>query len=452
MSHPTPPPFAQVPPPQGVGTPESSGGNAAEDKMFKPTVPNVLEDTGLNDLLVEDLIFKLLLSKGVLTGREISKELCLPFRIIDPMLMDLKNRLLLAHKNASEMGDFMYMMSEQGREKALMAMEFSAYIGPAPVLFKDYLTSFETQTIRTEKPGEDQLLEAFQDLLLDPTMFNTLGPAINSGRGLFLFGEPGNGKTSIAERICKCFHNHIYIPKTLLIEGQLVQFYDPQCHEAAPGEESLLAEYDQRWIKIKRPVVMVGGELVMENLEIQYNSITKVCEAPLQLKANCGVFLIDDFGRQRVHHADLLNRWIVPLEKHIDFLSLPNGKKIEVPFDELILFSTNLDPKDLVDDAFLRRIPYKIHVTDPSEKEFQALFKFMAERKGITYDEEMFQYLVTTHYHGKRPYRACQARDILDQVINAANYHRVEPKMTREFLDAACQNYFAAMESSVDHL
>ncbi len=418
---------------------------------YKPVVPKLLEDTKLNTILIEDLIYKVLLSRGVMTGREIATELCLPFAMLAPMLTDLKNRLFIGHKNAASMGDYEYVLADPGREKAISAIEYSAYVGSAPVQYNDYLESVTRQSIRREQPDEATVDKAFSDLVLDPKLFNIIGPAVNSGRGLFLYGAPGNGKTSIAERISRCFQNDIYIPRTLLIDGQLIKLYDPQCHEEILGDPNdLLPQYDARWVRIKRPVVVVGGELTMESLEIKFNELLRISEAPLQLKANCGVFLIDDFGRQRVHHEELLNRWIVPLEKRIDYLTLPNGKKIEVPFDELILFSTNLDPKDLVDDAFLRRIPYKIHVCDPDEATFKRLMAFIAPRYGITFDEEKFEYLVAKHYRGKRPFRACQARDILEQVYNACNYHRRPPEMTEEFLDAACHNYFAAMGNDAD--
>ncbi len=443
-----------VPPPSNqFEAAESQEPFLVSDRLppFKPAVPKALEDTKLNNILIEDLIYKVLLSRGVMTGREVSAELCLPFSILAPILTDLKNRMFIGHKNAASMGDYEYILADPGREKALSAIEYSAYMGSAPVLYEDYLESVLQQSIRLEQPDEETVDKAFRDLVLDPELFKIIGPAVNSGRGLFLYGAPGNGKTSIAERICRCFKNDIYIPRTLLIDGQLVKLFDPQCHEEVSGDPNdLLPQYDARWVKIKRPVVMVGGELTMESLEIKFNELLRVSEAPLQLKANCGVFLIDDFGRQRVHHEELLNRWIVPLEKRIDYLTLPNGKKIEVPFDELILFSTNLDPKDLVDDAFLRRIPYKIHVCDPDEATFKRLMAFIAPRYGIKFDESKFEYLMSTHYRGKRPFRACQARDILEQVYNACNYHRRQPEMTEAFLDAACHNYFAAMGNKTD--
>lgn len=415
-----------------------------------PPVPRSLEETGLELLIVEELILKTLLAKGALTGRELSDSVCLHFSIVEKIMADLKARLFVAHKDNAGMGDFVYILSDLGKETALKSREVSAYVGPAPVPYEDYLYSIELQSIRNETPTEETLKEIFADMVFDESFFDTLGPAVNSGRGLFLYGEPGNGKTTIAEKLSQSFGQNIFIPKALWVEGQIVQLYDPQNHEPVPVDKSLIAEFDQRWIKIKRPAVMVGGELTMEALEIKYNPILRVSEAPLQMKANCGIFLIDDFGRQRMSHADLLNRWIVPLEKRVDFLTLPNGQKIEVPFDELIIFSTNLDPSDLVDDAFLRRIPYKIHVKDPSEQQYKGIFKILCDRKKIEFNEEMYQYLLNTYYTGQRPFRGCQPRDLLDQILNAAAYKKVPPEMTKENLDMACKNYFAAMSNIGD--
>ncbi len=417
-----------------------------EKHRFIPTVPKTLEDTGLSAIVIEDLILKTLLAKGSLLGREIAQDLCLYFKLIETILADLKSRLMVAHKMTAGVGDFVYVLTELGQEKAMMAREISAYCGAAPVPFAAYLQGVAAQSIRLEKPDFGVLENAFSDMIFDAKLFDTIGPAINSGRGLFLYGEPGNGKTSIAEKLASCFQNDIFIPRALYVEGQILQLYDPQNHTpSAIHENPLIARYDSRWIEIKRPAVMVGGELTMDALEIKYNPVLRVSEAPLQMKANGGVFLIDDFGRQRISHIDLLNRWIVPLEKRVDFLVLPNGQKIQVPFDELIIFSTNLDPKALVDDAFLRRIPYKIHVKDPSQAEFQKIFEMLCVKYQVSFDSAQFQYLVSTHYAGKRPFRGCQPRDILEQIINTSTYHRHPPAMTQETLDMACRNYFAAM-------
>ena len=312
---------------------------------FYPLVPENLNQTGLNEKLIEDLILKLLLSLGVMTGRQIADEICLPFKAIEQILTDLRKQLFLTYRSDAGINDFEYMLTEQGRTKALIAAESTAYVGSAPVPYTEYLKSIESQSIQKENPGSEELKRAFHDLVLEPHIFYTLGPAINSGRGVFLYGAPGNGKTSIAKRIHKCFKDSIYIPKTLLISGQLLKFYDPQWHEAIETEDSVKGlQYDSRWIEIRRPAVVVGGEMDLESLEIKYNPQTKISEAPLQMKANCGTFVVDDFGRQRVSPLDLLNRWILPLEKRIDFLTLSNGIKFQVPFDELLIFCTNIDP------------------------------------------------------------------------------------------------------------
>jgi predicted ATPase with chaperone activity len=427
----------------GVSPP---AGSVTAETAFVPPVPRTLEETGLTSVLIEDLIFKIMLGKGAMSGREIAADLRLHFPMVEKILADLKGRLLVAHKSSAGMGDFIYMLTESGQEKAMIAREISAYCGAAPVAFADYLRGVKAQSIRNEKLHYAALEKAFQDMIFDTALFDTLGPAINSGRGLFLYGEPGNGKTSIAERLASCFRNDIFIPQSIYMEGQILQLFDPQNHQPSSDETaSLIAKYDSRWIKIRRPAVMVGGELTMDALDIKYNPILRVSEAPLQMKANGGVFLIDDFGRQRISHVELLNRWIVPLEKRMDFLVLPNGQKIQVPFDELIIFSTNLDPKSLVDDAFLRRIPYKIHVQDPTEAHFKQIFQLLCGKYGIPFEAASVDYLIQRHYTGKRPFRGCQPRDILEQILNTSAYRNESPRLTDNLLDMACRNYFAAM-------
>lgn len=313
----------------------------------------------------------------------------------------------------------------------------------------DYVTAVRKQGLEIEKPNVERLREAFADLSINEGMLNRLGPAVNSGRGLFLHGAPGNGKTSIAERITKCFGTTVWIPHALLVEGQIILLFDPQCHETVTTERLTITRgptHDPRWVRIRRPTIVVGGELTMDNLELRFNEVTRVSEAPLQLKSNGGTLVIDDFGRQRMAPVELLNRWIVPLEKRYDFLSLANGKKIQVPFNQLIVFSTNLEPKQLVDEAFLRRIPYKINVTDPSEEEFRALFRLTAEKLEIHYDESTVEHLLARHYRPvNRPMRCCHPRDLLLQIIHQSRYREQEPKMTAEGFDRACENYFAVL-------
>jgi predicted ATPase with chaperone activity len=282
-------------------------------------------------------------------------------------------------------------------------------------------------------------------------MLHRLGPAINSGRGMFLFGAPGNGKTSIAERITSCFGSTIYIPKAIGVDGDIIRVFDPAIHERvddSTSSASLMNEshIDSRWVKIRRPTVIAGGELTMEELEIRQNYTTKICEAPMQLKSNCGTLVIDDFGRQRMPVVELLNRWIVPLEKRYDFLSVPCGKRIQVPFDQIIIFSTNLEPRDLVDGAFLRRIPYKIPVPDPTLEEFHKLFSLVGSHLGFAYEKRAVDYLIAKHYAPcKRPLRACQPRDILLQVKYYCQYLGQPVRLTPEAIDFACENYFSVM-------
>jgi SpoVK/Ycf46/Vps4 family AAA+-type ATPase len=281
-------------------------------------------------------------------------------------------------------------------------------------------------------------------------MLARLGPAINSGRGMFLFGAAGNGKTSIAERVTRAFGQHIWIPRAIGIDGEIIRLYDPSNHEECPPDKGTgiwtNSKIDARWVRIRRPTIVVGGELTMEQLEVTENQSTGISEAPVQLKSNCGTLVIDDFGRQRMSIDQLLNRWIVPLEKRYDFLNLPNGKKIQVPFDQLIVFSTNLQPKDLCDDAFLRRIPYKIEVTDPSEFEFRRLFELMCQKLGFEFRQAALDYLVDRHYkETKRPFRCCQPRDLLMQVRNMCYFEKRQPELLKEYLDYAVENYFAIM-------
>jgi hypothetical protein len=427
-----------------------SSGKRAGAAPFRPLEPETLKQTGLTTEEVERLILKYLLQKGSALGRQIASQVCLPFNIIDPLLKQLKHEMLLAFKGAAAMGDYDYAITDLGRERARRYAEECTYFGAAPVSLKDYLHAMAEQSVANEEATEESLREAFSDLIINERMLDKLGPAINSGRGMFLFGFPGNGKTSIAERITRCFGSSIWIPRALGIDGDIIRVFDPGVHEVIEdGRERALINLsgvDTRWVQIVRPTVIAGGELTMNELEVVQNPQTKICESPLQLKSNCGTLVIDDFGRQTMPVDVLLNRWIVPLEKRYDFLNLPSGKKVQVPFDQLIIFSTNLEPKDLVDGAFLRRIPYKIEVPDPSEEEFRALMKLMAPMMGFQYDEAVVTYLIETHYRAvNRPFRACQPRDLLLQVKNYCIYKRRPKQLTNESFDFAVENYFSVM-------
>ncbi len=426
------------------------GGDGAAEDQFRPKAIETLEQTGLSFEEVERLVLKYLMSKGSSTGRNICTQICLPFQVVDPILKQLKHQQLLAFKGTAEMGDYEFTITEAGRDRAYRYNQECTYFGSAPVSLREYLHAMEAQSIAKQEATEDDLKKAFSDLIINHKMLDRLGPAVNSGRGMFLFGEPGNGKTSIAERITQCFGSTIWIPRALGIDGDIIRIYDPGIHKAIEEsrDEGLfdLSGIDARWILIERPTVIAGGELTMAQLEVTQNMTTKICESPLQLKSNCGTLVIDDFGRQTMPVDELLNRWIVPLEKRYDFLNLPSGKKIQVPFDQLIIFSTNLEPKDLVDGAFLRRIPYKIEVPDPSMEEFLALFKLMTPIMGFEYDPESVDYLIQEHYlKVNRPFRACQPRDLLLQVRNFCVYKKMPKKLSNIAFDFAVENYFSVM-------
>jgi hypothetical protein len=427
-----------------------SNGQQEPGQPFRPKAPETLEETGLSFEEVERLILKFLLAKGSGRGRGIANQVRLPFQIVDPMLKQLKQEQLVTFKGAAEMGDYDFAITDLGRERARRYTEECTYFGSAPVTLPDYLHAMAAQTIAKQHATEEDLKRAFADLIVPPNLLDRLGPAINSGRGMFLFGNPGNGKTSIAERVTRSFGTTIWIPRTLGIDGDIIRLYDPGVHDAVEAETNdgilNLSGVDHRWVQIARPTVAAGGELTMQELEVVQNPQTKICEAPLQLKSNCGVLIIDDFGRQTMPVDTLLNRWIVPLEKRFDFLNIPSGKKIQVPFDQLIIFSTNLEPKDLVDGAFLRRIPYKIEVPDPTEDDFRSLCQIMAPNLGFEYDKETIDYLIEKHYkQAGRPFRACHPRDLMLQVRNYCMYKKTPKKLSTEAFDVAIENYFSVM-------
>lgn len=420
------------------------------DEPWRPHEPQSLDQSGLTESLVSQIALRFLLNVGECEGRGVADQLKLPFRIIEPLLAQMKYDQLVAYKSATSTGDYVYLLTEAGRLAARGSVQMSTYYGACPVRLSDYVASIKAQSIEGQAPNREDLRRAFSDLLINQQMFDKLGPAISSGRGMFLFGYPGNGKTSIAERVTAAFGKYIWIPRAIEVDGSIMRVFDPMVHQMAMPEmprglidTTLL---DKRWVRIKRPTVVVGGELTMEMLEVQRNESSNISEAPLQLKSNCGTLVIDDFGRQKMSVDQLLNRWIIPLEKRYDFLNLAHGKKIQVPFDQLVIFSTNLEPKDLVDDAFLRRIPYKIEVTDPSQEDFRKLFEIMCGLTNIPFQADAVDYLIRKHYLPvARPFRNCQPRDLLLQVKNYCLYNELPIELKPEYLDFAVDNYFSVM-------
>ena len=445
------PPASLGQPAQPVQPAPTESKPAEDANTFLPQEPQRLEDLGVSETIIEEITCKFLLARGEASMRQISDQLGVPFSVIENLVTRLKNDQYLGYIDQAAMNDYICRLTDRGRELAKDYSSTSTYFGTAPVSFKDYVDSVTAQTINDQSPSQEDLDRAFSDLLIDPAMMIRLGPAVNSGRGMFLFGFPGNGKTSIAERITEAFGKYVWIPKAITIDRDIVRIFDPMNHEECPIEESddILSNtrYDKRWVRIRRPTIVVGGELKMEHLELQYNAETGISEAPVQIKSNTGLLLIDDFGRQQMTVDELLNRWIVPLEKRYDFLNTSNGKKVQVPFDQLVVFSTNLEPKDLVDDAFLRRIPYKIEVPNPSIENFVKLFQIMCEKVfKIKYQPEMVKYLLEKHYlPTNRPLRNCHPRDLLLQVQNYSKFLKRPFVLTEEALDFACDNYFSIM-------
>lgn len=431
-----------------------------------PPEPNSIEETGLGMGFISDLVLKVIYFNGTISAQRISEETCLPYlNIIDKVLQFLKMSEYVDITGAEGgFGErsYQYVITAQGSHKVNEVLARSQYAGPAPVPLQSYIDMVNHQSVGTMTIDQTRIREAFVDLVVSDQMLDRVGPAANSARSLFLYGPPGNGKTTIAEGISRIMGGSVLIPYTVEIDGQVLKLFDPLNHNVITKpqmriEDDAPAPFgttvttterapDRRWLHCKRPRVMVGGELILEQLELIYDPISKVYEAPYQMKANGGLFLIDDFGRQRCRPEELLNRWIVPLEKKVDFLALQTGKKIQIPFDVLIVFSTNLDPKGLVDDAFLRRIRHKIEVGNPSPNEYRDIFRLVCKGKNIAYSDDGLRYLIQEHYlKVNRELRCCHPRDLLDQVLDEAKYRGVAPQMSKELLDRACEAYFVKM-------
>jgi hypothetical protein len=422
------------------------------DAATAPPLPRTLAETGLNVDQVEQLLIKTLYG-GELSGSTAAERLCLPYSLLEPLIERSRAERLVEVRGATGTGTagYRYALTEVGRDRARQYLDINRYVGPAPVSLASYTAVMNDLRAARGFVDHARLADGFAHLVIADELLGQLGPAINSGKAVFLYGPPGNGKTVIGEGLGRALGGHMYVPYAIDIEGQLVTVYDPICHELIEEEglgSRLIAEAprDRRWVRVRRPVVIVGGELTLEMLDLTFNPIAKFHEAPLQLKANGGVFLVDDFGRQRMRPEDLLNRWIVPLESRVDYLTLHTGKKFQVPFDVLSVFATNLDPASLADEAFLRRIPYKIAVDDPTVEQFTRIFELNCQRRQLKFHKVMVAYLHRRHYRlAGRPLRSCQPRDLLDQVTALCRYKGIKPVITRELIDAACASYF------VDH-
>ncbi len=421
-----------------------------------PATVKSIADTGLDKFYIADLCLKALYYTGLMTGYQIAEAVALPFTgVIDEIVEFIKREHWVEVRGTGGFGEgtYQYMITTQGVEKAREAMDRSNYAGPCPVPLDVYYASVLEQR-RHVLVTRPMLLDALSHLIVAEDVLNKVGPAANSGKSIFLYGKPGNGKTAISEAVGRVVLGQtMYIPFAIDIDGQIVRVFDSVNHELvsdpameASGTGGVNKHPDPRWIKIKRPMIMVGGELTLEGLDLTFDAENRYYEAPYQVKANGGMFFVDDFGRQQVRPADLLNRWIVPLEKRVDFLTLANGRKIEVPFHVMVVFSTNLDPKDLVDEAFLRRIRHKLEIPDPTYEQYRQIFMLVAKGRGLQYDDKMLAYLLQEWYIKRdRSLRGSHPRDIIDQMKDISSYMELPFQMSKELIDRACESYFVEL-------
>ena len=425
-----------------------------------PTAPESLKQAGLSLNFLNDLLLRTLYVQGVMLGLDIARNVCLPFKVIEESLKFLKDEKCVEVQGGDLIGrvSYRFQLTELGRKRAQDSMKQCAYVGPAPVPIEDYVEQTYRQAVTGISCSPEPLRAAFSHLVLKEEMFSAIGPAIVSGRSVFIYGPPGNGKTSIARAIGEFMNNaggEIYVPYAFLAENSIITVYDSSLHQLADDREADRMEdneatirrllnsgtVDARWVKIHRPVVVTGGELNLEMLDLRFNADANFYQAPIQVKANGGVFLIDDFGRQLCSPKELLNRWILPLEDRHDFLTIASGKKFEVPFEQLIIFSTNLDPKDLVDDAFLRRIRHKVGIDAPERQIYEKIFNSMVKRLGMNPCPEAVDFLYERYYDAGRSPRASDCRDLLEIVQAICRFRRQPVQLTRDLIAEAASSF-----------
>ncbi len=424
----------------------------SQEVILPPPEPRDLEESGLEESFVKDLVLKVIYFSHRPAGRGVADTLCLPFSIVSSLLQSLRAEQMIevVGSGSSFEQAYRYSVTPKGRERVLQALEQCQYVGPAPVPLDEYKEVVVAQSVLSTLADRNKVEQGLSHLVLSKDLIQDIGIAVNRSKSLFLWGNPGNGKTVIAEAIAQMLPGKVYVPYAVICDYQVIKVFDVTMHRSlVTAERSAGAPgYDHRWVPCTRPCVAVGGEMQLANLDLIWDDVSKFYEAPLQMKANGGVFVIDDFGRQAVRPRELLNRWIVPLEKRVDYYNLRSGKKIDVPFDVFIVFSTNLEPGDLCEEAFLRRIANKVFIPDPTPDQFAEIFRRVCAAKGVPFSMDGLKYLYVNYYLDasknklKRQLRACHPRDIVDQILSVAKYRGADPRLEPALIDLACHNSF----------
>ncbi len=413
----------------------------SEIDSLGPPMLEELAESGVHDAFLCDLALKHVAMLPEPSTTSVADRLRLPRVLTEELLYHLYREKLIEMRLQSAVGSTRYAMLDHGWERVSRLQSQSGYLGPAPVSLADYSLMMRLQAVPSKSASIETIRMAFQDLVLPDSLLQTLGCVINSRSSLFLTGLAGTGKTAVSERMNAALFGSIWIPYAVEIDGQVIRIFDAHCHTPV-SERTSVIEHDRRWIEIERPLIIVGGELTLDNTDLTWSDAAKFYEAPFQVKSNGGTLVIDDFGRQRVAPQDLLNRWIMPLERRVDFLTLHSGKKIEVPFEQLVVFSTNLDEKDLVDEAFLRRMGYRARVEPPTPAAFAEIFKRVAKTRSVAIDDECLNHILKRYGDEQRIMKGCEPRDLLNKVNDICLFEGRELKLTMELVDLAWGNYF----------